>query len=518
MRGWKDLELVETIYEEEDHDNDEDPDAEDDDDDQEYSSKSPSISPTLTPSPPTPLQSIAKTWSLATGIETDVLIHVQDRSFHLHKDPLISKSGYLKRVLADFDELTLSPPLKITAETFSSIVDYCYTYQISITPFNVAALRVAAELLEMSTDNGKSDWNLLKKTENYFCQAISVNREYACIVLRSCLDLLPAGDSALMATKCIEALTLSSGFEDANNWVDEIMSLSVDKFQLIADSIHVQFSHNHDLLYRIVDLYLEEHGKIKEEEKTRICGSVDCNKLSPHLILHAVQNPRLPLRFIVRAMLVEQLNTRRTVISSTTPSLSIHRHHRQRHDRDEVMTLGAILQRDTALRQVAQLKASMEATSSKIESLEKELSSMKKVLDSSKNIKRDSMESGRSASFRLERKIDREPRGTHSTSLRFSDKKDRNLVSSSSSSSSEISISMSVKTKSDKKFGWKLMNGLKNALRISSPSSKQTITESMVSSKVDESNNAIFSDLEEDEVIILDRGNGISHRRTHSLV
>ncbi|PIA44174.1 hypothetical protein AQUCO_01700056v1 [Aquilegia coerulea] len=510
MRGWKDLELVETIYEEEDHD-------------ETYSSNSSSLSPTLTHSPPTPLQSIAKTWSLATGIETDVVIHVQDKSFHLHKDSLIAKSGYLKRRLKDSNDITISPPLNITAETFSSIVDYCYSYQIVITPVNVAALKVAVELLDITDDNGNGVNNLRNKTESYFDHAVSVNREYATIVLRSCLTLLPEAESASMVSRCIEALTLThhgggGGGDNVNGWVDDIMSLTTEDFQLIADSMHEQFSDNHDLLYRIADLYLQEHtGKITEEEKTRICSSVDCNKLSPHLIMHAVQNPRMPLRFIVRAMLVEQLNTRCTIISTTTSAVNNHhpRHYPQNsNENNQSMTLGAMLQRDAAFRQVAQLKATMEATSSKIETLEKDLLRMKKVLDSSKK-KRVSSDSGRSASFRFssERKIEKEERGSRSTSLRFSDKRVKGDVSLSSSSS-EISMNESVSSKREKSFGWKLMNGLKTALRMSSPTSKQD-SKSSVSNKVDGNG---LQDVEEDGSIIVYREERPSHLRSRSLV
>ncbi|KAF5205820.1 BTB/POZ domain-containing protein [Thalictrum thalictroides] len=509
MRGWKDLELVETIYEEEDHD-----------DIENYSSSnSSSLSPSLTPSPPTPLQSIAKTWSLATGIQTDVVIYVQDQSFHLHKDSLIAKSGYLKRRLTDSNEITISPPLNITAETFSSVVDYCYSFQIVITPFNVAALKVAVELLDITEDNGNGVNNLRKKTESYFEQAVSVNREYAIIVLRSCLSLLPVAESASMVSRCIEALTLTHHgvSENVNGWVDEIMSLTTEDFQLIADSMHEQFSDNHDLLYRIADLYLQEHtGKITEEEKTRICSSVDCNKLSPHLIMHAVQNPRMPLRFIVRAMLVEQLNTRCTIISTTTSAVNNRQpRHNPQHNNEynQSMTLGAMLQRDATFRQVAQLKATMEATSSKIETLEKDLMRMKKVLDSSKKKQRESSDSGRSASFRFssERKIEKEDRGPNSTSLRFSDKRERGVLSLSPSSS-EISMNESVILKREKSFGWKLMNGLKTALRMS-PTSKHD-SKSSISSKVDGNG---LRDVEEDGAIIVYKEERPSHLRSHSL-
>jgi len=133
----------------------------------------------------------------------------------------------------------------------------------------------------------------------------------------------------------------------------------------------------------------QEHSStITEEQKIEICNFIDCDKLSTQCLIHAVQNPRLPLRFIVRAMLVEQLNTRRTVL--TTPTTTNH-HYTRSHQTRGSITLGSILRRDAAVREAAQLKVEMDSTNSRIESLEKELSRMKKLLRKSEK-KRSLME------------------------------------------------------------------------------------------------------------------------------
>lgn len=113
---------------------------------------------------------------------------------------------------------------------------------------------------------------------------------------------------------------------------------------------------------------------LTEEQKTEICNFIDCDKLSPQLLIHAVQNPRLPLRFIVRTMLLEQLNTRRAIFTTNS------HHTRSQHDTKNSITLGSILRRDAAARETAQLKAEMDATNSRLESLAKELAGMKKLL------------------------------------------------------------------------------------------------------------------------------------------
>ncbi|XP_077220342.1 phototropic-responsive NPH3 family protein [Tasmannia lanceolata] len=416
MKGRMDLGVVETIYEE-DHDED---------------SNSSPLTPTLTPICfHSSLQTRVNSWIEATGFKPDVFLLVHGRCFHLHKDPLISRSTYLKRYLTVTPEITVILPSKITAETFATVASFCYGSDIVITPFNVASLRIAAELLDMTEENGIGDENLQRKTETFFRQAVAVNREYAAIVLCSCLALLPeAEETAFLASRCIEALVLTEGFDGVSkdSWVDGVASLTVEEFQMIAESMKERFIRNHDVLYKIVDLYLMHHhtGTLTEEQKSKICFTVDCNKLSQHLLIHAVQNPKMPLRFVIQAMLIEQLNTRRSVFSVASADRAGHS-----------VTLGNILQRDAALRHMTQLKESMEATSTKIKSLESDVVGMKKRLKESEALD-----------------------GLRSESFRFS---------------SEISgKSCKGNSKSKKSFGRILANGLKNVFRMSLSSKKPT--------------------------------------------
>lgn len=453
IRNWADLGIVDTIYE---------------DDAEDSSTTSLSISPRISPSPSPPRSKIVS-WSQVTGNETDVVIHVESSRFRLHKDPLAARSGFLKRKLKGLSELTLSPPLKITAETFSLIAEFCYDSHIVVTPFNVAALNTAAELLEMTEANNIAGGeNLAQKTEAYFRGVIAVNREYASIVLRSCVSLLPECETtSSLLSRCVEALSLVDNGDSIMKCLSEVKELLPVEFQLIVKSMNRWLSGSHDQLYRVVDLYLKEYkGKITDEEKVIMCNYIDCSILSPQLLMHAVQNARMPLRFVVQAMFIEQLSTRRSIL--TTTAADNHNHHIDvLHSKNDV-SLGAILERDAALRQVSQLKAAMNATSSRIQSLEQELSGMKKLLnESDQNAKNDlSHNSARSASFRLssENKIDRGQIGSvSSASFRILTARDRAVMGSSNSSE----VSYEENTKVEKiNFSRRFMNGLKNAFRV----------------------------------------------------
>ncbi|XVF61349.1 hypothetical protein PTKIN_Ptkin08bG0122800 [Pterospermum kingtungense] len=467
MKPWRSLGVVETIYEEEDYEN------------------SP-ISPSLLSSPttPTPLHSRVEAWSLATGRKTDVLIHVQGTAFHLHKDPLSSRSSNLRRQLTEQLEITLSPPLNITAETFALVVDFCYGTHFLVTPFNVASLLLAAELLGMTETKGDGDQNLKQMTDSYFRRFIAVNGDYAAIVFKSCLAMLPEAETAgFLVSRCLEFMNLTEDGDCLDGCLEDVVSLCAEDFKIVAESMHQCFEY-HDLLYRIVDLYLEEqNGKITEEQKTQICNSIDCNKLSPQLLLHAVQNPRMPLRFVVRAMLVGQLNTRRSIFSATDHHYS--RRYCPVEDDNNNITLGAILQRDATVRENAQLKAAMDVTSLRIQTLEKQLLCMKKILQESDNQNRgvegsrDVMESGRSASFHYgsrTNKIERAERGT--ASFRFSGREERAFGSPSSKNSCIING-----PRSKKNIGHRLIKGLKNALGVSNSATKNVSDHKKSSSK-----------------------------------
>lgn len=199
--------------------------------------------------------------------------------------------------------------------------------------------------------------------------------------------------------------------------------------------------------------------------------------------MHAVQNPRLPLRFVVQAMFIEQLNTRRTVISAAN-NHDIKRSHYESPDAD---TLGALLQRDAALRQVAQLKSAMNATSSRIQSLEKELTVMRQVVQDNTGVKSNQTDSSRSASFRLgsERKVERGQKGSVSaSSYRSFRRKERKVSDEEQSCDDHNSSGSSSITKVEQKnLGRRLMNGLKSAFGVGT-SNKKNSSQTSVRSKV----------------------------------
>lgn len=132
-----------------------------------------------------------------------------------------------------------------------------------MTPFNVAALRTAAELLQMTEANGDGEKNLRQITEAYFRRIVTVNREYALIVFRSCLILLPEAETtAFLVSKCIEALILTEESYGPVDFLDEVVTLGPEDFKIVAESMNVRFT-GHDVIYEIVDLYIKVGTHLK---------------------------------------------------------------------------------------------------------------------------------------------------------------------------------------------------------------------------------------------------------------
>ncbi|XP_047091600.1 BTB/POZ domain-containing protein NPY4-like [Lolium rigidum] len=84
-------------------------------------------------------------------------------------------------------------------------------------------------------------------------------------------------------------------------------NLPISKFIELAEMVSAISRQTHDGLYHAIDMYLKEHPSLPKSEKKRLCGLMDCKKLSQEACMHAVQNERLPLRVVVQVLFFEQV-------------------------------------------------------------------------------------------------------------------------------------------------------------------------------------------------------------------
>ncbi|KAL3573003.1 hypothetical protein D5086_026907 [Populus alba] len=150
-------------------------------------------------------------WSQETGLPVSVRVRVGERTFHLHRNPLFSKSGYFKRRLIETTQLELPQSFPGGPETFEMISLFMYGSSTLIDPFNVAALRCAAEFLEMTEEFCSG--NLCERFDLYLNQVVLQNWDDTLIVLQRCQALIPWSEELLIVSRCIESLAFMACME-----------------------------------------------------------------------------------------------------------------------------------------------------------------------------------------------------------------------------------------------------------------------------------------------------------------
>ncbi|KAJ0694604.1 putative BTB/POZ domain, NPH3 domain, NPH3/RPT2-like family protein [Helianthus annuus] len=184
-----------------------------------------------------PESSKRQAWFCTTGLPSDVVVDVGDMTFHLHKFPLMAKSKKLHEMITEQEKnhtaetvsensnneeireetdtehahITL-PDFPGGSEAFEAAVKYCYAVKIELTPLNVAPLRCAGEVLEMTEEY--SEDNLISKTERFLSQTVFKSLKNSIKTLKSCEDLLPLADSLGIVQRCIDSIVSKASSSD----------------------------------------------------------------------------------------------------------------------------------------------------------------------------------------------------------------------------------------------------------------------------------------------------------------
>ncbi|BBN12087.1 protein MpNPH3 [Marchantia polymorpha subsp. ruderalis] len=147
-------------------------------------------------------------WFVATELQSDLVVEVGDMSFHLHKFPLLSRSGKLNRLVFDSRDVENSH-IKLDdmpggPETFELAAKFCYGVAVELTSANVASLRCAAEYLEMGED--LEEGNLMSKTEAFLSFVVLASWKDSIAVLQSCEKLTPWAEQLQIVRRCCESI------------------------------------------------------------------------------------------------------------------------------------------------------------------------------------------------------------------------------------------------------------------------------------------------------------------------
>ncbi|CAL5370989.1 unnamed protein product [Camellia sinensis] len=192
-------------------------------------------------------------WIFSQEIPSDVTVHIGAASFSLHKFPLVSKCGYIRKMVTKSSDINLStidlPHIPGGAEAFELAAKFCYGINFEISTENIATLRCVAEHLEMTEDYAVS--NLVGRTEAYLNEVALKSLAGAISILHSSENLFPTAEETKLVSRCIDAIAYitcrdsqfcavnraESGTEHLKSvvdwWADNLTVLRIDIFHRV---------------------------------------------------------------------------------------------------------------------------------------------------------------------------------------------------------------------------------------------------------------------------------------------
>uniref|UniRef100_A0A7N0T3R8 Uncharacterized protein n=1 Tax=Kalanchoe fedtschenkoi TaxID=63787 RepID=A0A7N0T3R8_KALFE len=153
-------------------------------------------------------------WFCSTGLPSDIIVEVEEMSFHLHKFPLLSRSGVMERLIAKASEngeekcVIRLNDLLAGAKTFELLCKFCYGVKFELTALNVVYLRCVAEQLEMTEEYGEG--NLISQTEMFLNQVVLRSWKDSLKALQSCDNIISHADKLNITKRCIESLAMKA--------------------------------------------------------------------------------------------------------------------------------------------------------------------------------------------------------------------------------------------------------------------------------------------------------------------
>ncbi|KAI3813398.1 hypothetical protein L1987_18120 [Smallanthus sonchifolius] len=201
-------------------------------------------------------------WIFSQEISSDVTIHVQGVSFSLHKFPLVSKCGYIRKLISnskEADHVVKINDVPGGPEGFELAAKFCYGINFELTIGNIAMARCVAEYLEMTEEYAVG--NLVSRTEAYINEVGLNSFAGAVSILQSSESFLPISENVKLITRCVDTIALivtkesqfclsasaessSEGLDSSSSslfhlkevvdwWAEDLVVLSIRTFQRV---------------------------------------------------------------------------------------------------------------------------------------------------------------------------------------------------------------------------------------------------------------------------------------------
>ncbi|GLT95314.1 hypothetical protein SLE2022_130040 [Rubroshorea leprosula] len=175
------------------------------------------------------------------------------------------------------------------------------------------------------------------------------------------------------------------------------IDLRIETFVSLAEmsmAVLLAAQRNSDGIYRAIDIYLDKHRYLTEQEKEEVCKVLDCQRMSREASEHAAKNEKLPVRVMVQVLFMSQLQLRDTITKEMHSfDDKLRKERAEKEESEEKMSCGE-----------QKLKTEMIKMSSKVMELERECHTMKKDIES--GCRRNSVRKGKVSMWReLKRKF-----------------------------------------------------------------------------------------------------------------
>ncbi|GMJ01089.1 hypothetical protein like AT1G03010 [Hibiscus trionum] len=149
----------------------------------------------------------ATEWPIS-DVSSDLKIEIGASSFALHKFPLVSRSGRIRKLLVDAKDAKISrinlSSIPGGPEAFELAAKFCYGINVEITLSNIAVLRCVSHYLEMGEEFAEK--NLEARTEAYLKDFVLPNISSTIAVLHRCEILLPISEEINLVNRLINAI------------------------------------------------------------------------------------------------------------------------------------------------------------------------------------------------------------------------------------------------------------------------------------------------------------------------
>ncbi|OIW10929.1 hypothetical protein TanjilG_27875 [Lupinus angustifolius] len=200
-------------------------------------------------------------WISSQEIPSDINVQLGEATFSLHKFPLVSKCGYIRKVVSESSDAVVSfielSDVPGGAEAFELAAKFCYGINFEINVENIAMLRCVAECLEMTEDC--SVGNLVGRADSYLNEVALKTITGAVSILHMSENFLPIAERAKVVSRCIDAIAYiawkesrlctsarsDSGYEEVMSsvashqrslvdwWAEDLTVLRIDIFQRV---------------------------------------------------------------------------------------------------------------------------------------------------------------------------------------------------------------------------------------------------------------------------------------------